>query len=339
MRVSKRFYVLAALVALAGAGTVTAARLGSSERLLIPKARRIAPWYSAGMRVVQLMDLLNRTSILQVETDMRPPRGVSVSRFDLTTGVTQPLPALSATIRRLKGTIDNPSADGRWLIFRPDEGEGISLSALSLDGSTVIRWPEVDVMSVPVGTIGTVWLDDNRTFVVMFTGEAFLYRVDSPGHVKRIPLPKLPDFTVVAGTFTAGRILLGQQLNRPVDDLQLASINLSASPALVTYSKIRLPARATVADIAVSPDGKRLALQLKVSGGNDSWLVRKLKALAGSRPHKRDGIWVCDLDGSGMREIGHVHDDPLYLNVWVPGGKEVAFLHGDHLYLVPVAGH
>src|SRR5687767_2613595 len=103
MRILRRMWVLALLGAVAAAGVAVAGRMGPSERMLIPKARRIAPWYrSEGTGMVRRTNILTETSIFQVEFEPPLPRTKEISLFDVRNGGTRSLSALSTIVRRLE---------------------------------------------------------------------------------------------------------------------------------------------------------------------------------------------------------------------------------------------
>jgi hypothetical protein len=105
----------------------------------------------------------------------------------------------------------------------------------------------------------------------------------------------------------------------------------------VRHSKVRLPPDSLVRYVAVSPKGDELAWYLKFDEPPPaSALLRSLHELLKRRPHSRQGLWVSRLDGSEMREIGHVHDDELTSMNWLPGGNHLTFTKEDNYYSVRV---
>lgn len=117
-------------------------------------------------------------------------------------------------------------------------------------------------------------------------------------------------------SFTEAIILRGRQT--------LSVWSLRHPQPLHRYA-IALPGRAQ--EVAVSPDGRRVAWLL-TTGGTSS-----------------QSLWTSELDGSRMHKIDVVHSSsrrvhgPLTSFVsqlcWVPGNKQLSFLYGDALWTVP----
>jgi len=67
------------------------------------------------------------------------------------------------------------------------------------------------------------------------------------------------------------------------------------------------------------------------------WLHRILPRIPAT-PRITEGLWVSRVDGTGMREIGHVsgaNDRCLEDIEWLPDGKHISFVYRGMLYTVP----
>ena len=114
------------------------------------------------------------------------------------------------------------------------------------------------------------------------------------------------------------------------DKQELSVWSLHASTALQRWT-VHLPGRAY--EIAVSPKGDRIA-----------WLLMpNLKGRPRNVQRGAASLWVSQLDGSRMREIGSAGTDvrqrsapSLLMQLrWLPGGKRLSFLYNGALYTVP----
>jgi hypothetical protein len=105
---------------------------------------------------------------------------------------------------------------------------------------------------------------------------------------------------------------------------------------------IALPAHwePTLAGVVLAPRGDRLAYLLtRTQTPPQSPLLRRLWQWFGKGVRQERSIWVSDLEGHHMREIGYsivrpgapIPDDLR----WTPDGKQLSFIAGKSLYTVP----
>jgi hypothetical protein len=109
-----------------------------------------------------------------------------------------------------------------------------------------------------------------------------------------------------------------------------------------TYD-VPVPSGASVIQATVSPQGDRVVYLLDFD--RVAPIARLLARLlpAGRLPHYREaGIWTSRLDGSRMREVGHIRvpadvdwaDGPLTDLEWLPDEKHLSFAYQNALWTV-----
>jgi hypothetical protein len=113
---------------------------------------------------------------------------------------------------------------------------------------------------------------------------------------------------------------------------------------LHTYP-VALPEHAAVLNDAVSPNHSMIACALRVEKPQpwEKWLRRLFPSLP-SKPIITESLWICQTDGQGLQEIGHVPgktaasgdaDEQLTDLQWLPDGKQISFIYQNMLYTVP----
>ena len=257
---------------------------------------------------------------------------IRFARVDPLRGTSRELSGLLAAVRKLGAGSVVPSPDGKWFLswrvtLRPKRTE--RLLAISENGRQAVIWPPL--VSVGGDVLNHGWMPDSRTYLVLYTTKIVLYRIDEPGKPRRyrIPVPRGFSRVVQDG-------VIAVKWPKPGRSALLTRIALTADVPTIQRSSLRLPDPSTVRMAELSPRGDRIVWLL---GNEDqsafSWLDRLLTKL-GRRPHKRFGLWVSNLDGSRLREIGHVHDKGLESIRWAPGGKKLSFVRKGFVYTVPV---
>src|SRR5262249_6149187 len=116
-----------------------------------------------------------------------------LKRFDIARHASFAMPAFQkAVLKAGGGAWPLVSPDGKWavcwvVVLRPRRTEW--LCAVSLDGSRIVRWPAV--RDGVRDYLGHGWMPDGRTYIVLFVNKVLLYRVQTPGKVQRLWIPKL----------------------------------------------------------------------------------------------------------------------------------------------------
>lgn len=310
----------------------------NADRLLERLSTRICLWPErTGGAVIYRYSWLSDHELLEV-TSPASIRGLArVARYDTVRRQSVALPSFQATLlKEGRGTWPTLSPDGKWavcwvVVLGQPRVEW--LCAVSIDGSQVIKWPQVK--GGMVDYLGHGWMPDSKSYIIIFADRIVQYRLDEPGRSKRISIPKLDPNLRVIGILPDGLLLAGS--TRPGQNCALTHVLLTGNTASVRKLSIKLPAGAVWKDVCVSESGDRLAWRLafqeeKRPNAWRQWLQR----LTGIGNHARQGIWVSRLDGTGFREIGHVHDNDLMLRQWLPGGHKVAFIRDNSLYTVAV---
>src|SRR5262249_25318985 len=131
--------------------------------------------------------------------------------------------------------------------------------------------------------------------------------------------------------------IISRQRGAVVDEF--LAVDLTANPPTVKNLPFAVPPNADIEEIALSPQGDRLAW--KTNTWND-WRSA-LSAFTSGQPQGRNiiyAIWVSRLDGSGMRELGSERlttagGSPIEHLRWLPDGKSVSFVYNNALYTIP----
>lgn len=312
----------------------------NADRLLEPLSKRICPWpeRAAGVDIWRY-SWLSETDLLEV-TSPASMRGLAhVARFDTVRKRSVALPSFQATLlREGRGTWPTLSPDGKWAVcwvVVMGQPRVEWLCAVSIDGAHVIRWPKVP--GGIVDYLGHGWMPGGKSYIIIFADRIVEFRIHEPGRSRRFAIPKLdPDLRVI-GILPDGPLLAGSTRHRQGQPVVLTHVRVTGDSASVQTLRFDLPAGAESKDVRVSEQGDRLVWQLAFQEEKRPNAWRQwLRRLTGMGNHARQGIWVSRLDGTGFREIGHVHDSDLTLRQWLPGGHKVAFVRGQQLYTVPV---
>jgi len=107
---------------------------------------------------------------------------------------------------------------------------------------------------------------------------------------------------------------------------------------------VHLPRGAELCDVVFSTSGSRIAwlLRFKEKSPMLSMLQRIAPVLLGKLATDTQGVWISNVDGSNIHEIGTVTTrdrdafgpEVLFLR-WLPGAKDLSFVCGSTLYTIP----
>ena len=115
--------------------------------------------------------------------------------------------------------------------------------------------------------------------------------------------------------------------------------------AMSASTHVKLPGTGYATGAALSPDRSRVAWLIRYHvetpvSAVARWAHRGAKRSPLDNPFEHVGIWVSNLYGANMKEIGtedlsNAWYTDSYLR-WLPGGKKLAFHIGMDLYTIPV---
>jgi hypothetical protein len=182
------------------------------------------------------------------------------------------------------------------------------------------------------------WLPDGETFVLMTRTDAYLYRVRSPGSVQKKAIAPLPDMSWESFTRPDGTIVVQTSSSYQTTDRVLFHMRqITSDPPRAWTEDVRLPFRCRVLRVEGDDAGRRLLwyLVFEEKPPRARFLAPLLRRL-GLSAHSRTGIWVSRMDGSEMREVGHVDDDLLGSVGWLPGGQYIQYARKGICYRLRV---
>jgi hypothetical protein len=244
------------------------------------------------------------------------------------------------------------SPDGTHLLWRKSIGSPCVWSLSTLDGKPAQSWHTH--RSYPQETVA-VWSPDSTFCVVrsLSPQEEYTERFDvKTGRSETVTQPVLSaDFLYdnrphhLSGLLPDNRLLyaiLPQDTTRSVFQIKMRTESLQGSDHKWT---LRLPYASIVEEVKLAPQGDRLAFLLRYdSVPPGPVFTRSLWKYLGVHAEPTVGIWICHLDGSDMREVGHVSDRskdledtpdvPRSLN-WTPDGERLSFVCNDTLWTIP----
>jgi hypothetical protein len=120
--------------------------------------------------------------------------------------------------------------------------------------------------------------------------------------------------------------------------MTVARLDLTRSSAAPRSSVIPLPAGMEADEVALSPNGDRLAWKLKEKRAVDFSTLGQLKWTFGLVPKLRHSLWVSSLDGTNMRELGMLESKGNQIGFmqieWSPDGKQIGFVREGKLYTI-----
>jgi hypothetical protein len=287
----------------------------------------------------------------------------SVCRYDAAIHADTPLTALTDRIKTSKAesVVLQASRDGKWVLW--GEGDARIFTA-AIDGASLREWRTPANNShaywLPQGGRWTQWdYKPNPTAVLQIrsTMNAFwttftLHDVEKSSVAdQRLKLPadlKNQEVLTVLSpervvTRTPDQVTLKQLgpraynmlVNyREIQDVSIWSLD-GAVP--VQHYRVRLPG--LVFEAAAATDGRRVAWLVEIenktqSSGPLRRLIRRFEALQTSR----SALYVSDLDGTNLHEIGYVGvgtNDYLPFDIrWLPDNRYLSFLYRDRLWKV-----
>ena len=223
----------------------------------------------------------------------------------------------------------------------------------TLDGAETRHWNANDSISLRERAF---WSPDSRHVVARaFAGKGlFTQQVDAlTGQHREVSIPISAHYETLEDTFPArfsGVLANEELLFTPnlaglniVTRIPLCAMNLRGA---IRRWALRLPFPARVDELKLSPQGRRFALLLHYDSMQAaSPLMRRVGQALGVKNTPMAGIWVCSVDGSNLREVGHIpcppqnakdaiNNLPAGLN-WLPDELRLSFCCQDMLWTVP----
>jgi hypothetical protein len=273
---------------------------------------------------------------------------------NIRTGRERKLTGLTKAIEDFGGEVvddQNVSPDGKWYLWSQRWG-GCLLA--SVNGKRQHLYDSADdecYRSLLWMTDGYHWLENY--YLNGKTKHLVLHDVRDPKTAITFPITGREElFCHLQCILSPQEMVAVAVLEPDVDDLGRAAPNshiLVYKLSLDTRAKPHAPYRIAVPRgspdyvYAVSPRGDRIAWGVTITRG-DSLMTRLHRVFRFIKPKQWQSteIWICNLDGSGMREIGNVLEPPSedgespWLDLqWLPGGKCLSFEYKDALYTVP----
>jgi hypothetical protein len=126
------------------------------------------------------------------------------------------------------------------------------------------------------------------------------------------------------------------------DKLSILDLDLQHGGKTVRTWNIPLSLRAVLREARISPDGKQVAMTLTTH--QSSSFGRLMKKLFRSYPDNvtTAGLWVANMDGTGMHCLGTVPPLPDPNSTvypvdprWLPDSKRISYLYGNGIYIIP----
>lgn len=293
-------------------------------------------------------------------------------RLDTMTGMKTDLPTLT---RQIKSSIPdceqvshwpNPSPDGQSVLWGPTTNAPVFVA--SVDGVRRWEWPK-DVRTHETGA--SYWMADSQHWTEWMYGpltmqgsgwtKVKIHSLATP-HVSQT-ISSLPpvlkgleilsvqsEDTIIART-RDGETILPTSPPRPgpftvsiqTDYRRMQEVSvwsLRKATPLHQY-RIRLPGLAL--QVKASPQGDRLAWVVQFQSVSP-FLKKIRRFIPAWKEEKRLSLalYVSDLDGNHLQEIGRVDRNPKPESEvieelhWLPGGKRLSFIMDDNLWTVPV---
>jgi hypothetical protein len=243
------------------------------------------------------------------------------------------------------------SPDGQWGLSWDGGGPepGQHVVAMELQTGRTLSWPNLG----QTYHHGNYWMPDSHHWLQYSTmpdGYLTMYDVTNPKEAIHLPFPdyQKSKWLETGHDFTRqNHILIHNERDdhgTPWDSLTIRDYRLLPSVRLVHTWHALSPTSQEFEEVAVSPDGDRIAVFC-----NDTyispllaWLHRWLPRVPAT-PQQRLSLWVMRIDGTNPREIGHIPATAPDPNgqpdvsdlLWFPSGKHLSFEYKDKLYTVP----
>jgi len=254
-------------------------------------------------------------------------------KVDLPSGETTPFTGLDALFQGHEKRSDSVlwalSPNASWILVQVSSRFNTTYVASTLDGSQKVT------RSSPIGLNQCMWMRNGQGWfelMVQTTNWAVrLHRLDSLEFKQvSVDLPASSTYYWLRGVAANGSLLAFKSepgvSSRIVD---LVQIDLSTNPARLMRVSVALPRKASLLELFVSPDGERLGWHLvfKRSRLSEPRLSRKFP-FVDFETDSNDALWVSKIDGSQMREVGHVNPYSKVSTVgWTPDGQHFSFVY------------
>ncbi|HLK60199.1 MAG TPA: hypothetical protein VKU00_26795 [Chthonomonadaceae bacterium] len=239
-----------------------------------------------------------------------------------------------------------PSPDKKWLLWFTNTYQGIFVS--TQDGK---QTADFTIRNPQFGG----WVDDRHWICYeehdsnnKALTEVKVYSVDDPKHPHSIHMNGIDSSNWSIMVFPDATHLLTDnwQPDTEAKTLVLTKLELKQGASPITLSRIALPKNDAVNMVTYSPKGERIALVLsRVRNGPFSQLIHRFIPAYPVKTSNVISLYVCNRDGTGMREIGMMMDggpidneaglDSTSIN-WLPGEKQLSYVYKGALYTVPV---
>lgn len=319
------------------------------ERLLLARATRVAD--ATGWRADPCAyDWLSDHEVMYFQA--APGRVRIPHRLELSTGRDQEQVALGQQLFFEEGSwpssdrfLSSSTLGSLLLTYRPSPTSRAGVAVL--DGRTVRRWDlgHADVERLWWSPDGSSWtivaVDVSKQPRVYFVQDCSIS--DSRAKPRRpVLLPFAPHMAV--GVLGDGRLLVTyfKTASDPSGRADFAASTPGSGNAPSTFS-VSIPRTVNGYTCVLSPRGDRLAWimrETRVPAVSTFW--QRVRALLSGGAHPRIGLWVSGVDGSGLREIGHIDQDPRQNRLpdvprvvrWTPDEKRLSFLYHGALYTV-----
>lgn len=260
------------------------------------------------------------------------------------------------------------SPDGKWLLWQ----DGQIWRAFALDGSSQRKWPRAPQENRYRHEMrwvfnGRSWMQPHYDAQLRING-GMLHSLEA----------NVPDgeraFAQPAGQWVLGTTrehhLLTYDFSLPpvVTPYTLYDTDLENNHAPTRKISIVLPPGTWGMDVRLSPDGTRLLWNLQIRQEPPGPpLVQTFLRWCGMKPRLQNALWVSSVDGTSLREVGHITADPippppapparfiitpairvqiqqrlqmqatrLYGIQWLPDSKHALFLRGNDVYEITI---
>lgn len=158
---------------------------------------------------------------------------------------------------------------------------------------------------------------------------------------------------------TASALRLGDKPEASIEEYSVEDKCVS-----IRRATIILPHHASIQDMVISPDGRRVLWQLRFSQSSSLTRLGRWIPAFRNRQNTYIAFWLSNIDGSGLHEIAYQpEENPLPASVkvfrlgdgssfiprqedqqkcqpsnvrWLPGSDNISFLYKDCLWLLPV---
>ena len=267
-----------------------------------------------------------------------------IALYDLATGVERPLPALAHWYNSLPRPFNFArvgSPDGQWLLLWQSTNFLRGCAVVSRNGTQHFEYWRKDFKDF--NECEGSWLNDGQHWAeIVLAGKtprsllALIHdvrRPQAPPEKVVFPIPKEYGSTSGELHVVSNTCLIGMDWYpyQPTS-VSIFRSNRTATGASTQYYHIPVPSGWKVRGIVLSPDGKMLSWRCTFS--NNSVVKKWLSFLPFLKTEDRlaEGIWISNLDGSRMREVGHIlrtpdeYDPPMTDQVWwSPDSKHLYF--------------